>query len=137
MPQDVERERVLVIEVEPEMRIFLSNLLDTGGFEPVVLESAIEELNGFRKADISLIILDAMMPKAGSIQIYRNIKHDEELKNVPIIILSNIDRKTFFHYLKVQNSRYGQGVPEPNAYLEKPPETEHLLGLVRMLTMKE
>lgn len=137
MPRDMEREKVLVIEVEPEMRIFLSNLLDTGGFEPVVLESAITELNGFRKADISLIILDAMMPKAESIQIYRNIKHDEKLKNVPIIILSNIDKRTFFHYLKVQNSRYGQGVPEPNAYLEKPPETGHLLGLVRMLTTKE
>ena len=93
-------------------------------------------MNQLRKTDPSLIILDAMMPKAGSIQIYRNIKHDEKLKNVPIIILSNIDRKTFFRYLKVQSSRFGQGVPEPNAYLEKPPETEHLLGLVRMLTTK-
>ncbi|MDY6971995.1 MAG: response regulator [Thermodesulfobacteriota bacterium] len=137
MPLDVERQRVLVIEVEQEMKIFLSNLLATGGFEPVVFEGPIEGLGKFKSAEPSLIILDAMMPKAEGIQIYRNIKHDETLKHVPIIILSNIDRKSFLYYLKSQDSFYGQKVPGPNAYLEKPPETEHLLGLVRMLTGKD
>ncbi len=136
MSQNLERARVIVIELEPEMRIFLSNLLDAGGFEPIVFEDNLEDLNDFKKADPALIILDAMIPKAGSVRIYRNLKKDQHLKNIPVIMLSTIDQKTFFQYLKVQDSRFGKGVPEPNGYLKKPPEAEQLLGFVRMLTTK-
>jgi two-component system phosphate regulon response regulator PhoB len=134
--QTGKREKVLVIELEPEMRIYLSNLLDTEGFDPIVCEVGTKELNGFKEANPCLIILDAMIPKAGSFHIYRSIKSDEQLKNVPIIMLSNIDRETFFQYLKVQCACPGQKAPEPEAYLEKPPEAENLLALVRRLTAK-
>jgi hypothetical protein len=53
---------------------------------------------------------------------------------IPVIMLSAIDRKTFFLYKKFKSTPSGAGVPEPEAYLEKPPEAEELIGIVQMLT---
>ncbi len=75
-----------------------------------------------------------MIPKAGIIQLYKNIKQDEKLKSVPIIMLSDIDTKTFSQYLRLQDFRWGQEIPEPNAYLKNPPEADHLLGVINLLT---
>jgi CheY-like chemotaxis protein len=62
---------------------------------------------------------------------YRELKTDEELKGIPVIMLSAIAKKTFFHSQKMLNTYRGQVVPEPEAYIEKPPETEDLLRLLQ------
>jgi CheY-like chemotaxis protein len=61
---------------------------------------------------------------------YRELKTDEELKDIPVIMLSAIAKKTFFHSQQVLNTYRGQKVPEPAAYIEKPPETEELLQVL-------
>ncbi len=137
MTQGTTKERVLIIEQEPEMGIYLSNLLGPDGFETIVSKGETKDLCRCRDAEPHLIILDAMIPKAGGFQIYRFIKDDPYLKNVPLIMLSNIDRDTFFQQLKCHCVCPGQQAPEPDAYLEKPPEAEHLLALSRMLTAKK
>ena len=134
MTEGGKKERVLVIELEPEMGIYLSNLLRTEGFETIVSDGGRGELSGYREARPHLIILDGMLPKAGSFQIYRFIKNDDLLRQVPVIMLSNIDKRTFSRQLKVQCGCSGQGASEPDAILEKPPEAERLLALVQMLT---
>ncbi len=129
--------KVLIVDDEPDMRIFVSNLLDSDGFRPILAKDKTEGLKKALEEDPAVIIIDMMMPGESGIQMYRKLKREEGLRNVPVIMLSNIDRKTFFQYMKVQNPPTRQGVPEPDAYLEKPPETEHLLSLVRKLTTKE
>jgi CheY-like chemotaxis protein len=61
---------------------------------------------------------------------YRELKTDDELKDIPVIMLSAIAKKTFFHSQQVLNTYRGQKVPEPVAYIEKPPETEELLQIL-------
>jgi len=51
---------------------------------------------------------------------YRELKTDDELKDIPVIMLSAIAKKTFFHSQQVLNTYRGQKVPEPVAYIEKP-----------------
>ena len=65
---------------------------------------------------------------------YRDLKQDQNLKNVPVIIVSAIDKKTFAFYQKFQIASKYKGVPEPGAYLEKPLEAEELIRLVHTLT---
>jgi CheY-like chemotaxis protein len=75
-----------------------------------------------------------MMPKEGGIRFYRQLKEDEDLKNVPVIMVSAIDKKTFSFYHKLQSMPQKKGVPEPGAYLEKPLEAEELIRIVHRLT---
>jgi len=128
-----ERKKILVVEDEPDMRIFLSTLLSTGGFEPIVADCCATGLQKARKDTPALIIFDVMTGGKDGAQLYRTLKHDEHLKKVPLIMLSTIDEKTFSFYQKTHAAEPDLGVPAPEVYLEKPPEAEELLHLVRRL----
>jgi hypothetical protein len=45
-------------------------------------------------------------------------------------MLSALSKKTFFHSQKVLNEYKGEKVPEPEAYIEKPPESDELLNAI-------
>jgi hypothetical protein len=45
-------------------------------------------------------------------------------------MVSAIAKKTFLHSLKMLNNYRGREVPEPEAYVEKPPEIEELLEII-------
>ncbi|MFC1858368.1 response regulator [Thermodesulfobacteriota bacterium] len=94
------RKKILVVDDESDMMIFLRTLLDTGGFQSIGAENGAEGLKMAREETPALIILDIMMPQEGGVQMFCKLKQDETLKNIPVIMLSAIERKTFFHYLK-------------------------------------
>jgi CheY-like chemotaxis protein len=115
------------------MRIFISTLLETSGYRPILTRDGSEGILKAREIDPDLIILDVMMPGEGGVQMYRQLKTDTLLKNIPVIMLSGVAKKTFTHYLKMLNTRVEASIPEPSAYLEKPPEAEDLIKLTERL----
>ena len=127
------KKTVLIVEDEMDMRIFISTLLETSGYQPVMTRDGREGLIKAREISPDLIILDVMMPGEGGVQMYRQLKTDETLMNIPVILLSGVAKKTFVHYLKMLNTRLEKSIPEPAAYLEKPPEAEDLLKLTERL----
>ena len=127
------KKTVLIVEDEMDMRIFISTLLETSGYRPVMTRDGGEGLVKAREVYPDLIILDVMMPGEGGVQMYRQLKTDEKLMNIPVILLSGVAKKTFAHYLKMLNTRLEGSIPEPCAYLEKPPEAEDLLKLTERL----
>lgn len=134
MNQAVENKKIFLIDDEPEMRIFLFNLLASGGFEPMMVESGTADFQCVRDANPALIIINILKFRDHNMLLYRDLRHDQKLKKIPVIMLSNVDRNTFFHYQKFKNKSFGQGIPEPDAYLVKPPEVDELLQLVQELT---
>ena len=123
--------KVLVVDDELDMRTFISTLLETNGFKPIVAINGEEGLETARKTKPALVILDIMMPKESGIGMYRELKNDPELKHIPVIILSALAKKTFFHSQKVLDKYKGEEIPEPSAYIEKPPEPEELLEAIQ------
>jgi two-component system phosphate regulon response regulator PhoB len=84
-----------------------------------------------RKSRPALIILDIMMPKESGINLYRELRNDPELKGIPVIMLSALSKKTFFHSQKVLDEYKGEKIAEPAAYIEKPPEPDEILEAIR------
>ncbi|MBI4776521.1 MAG: response regulator [Deltaproteobacteria bacterium] len=125
--------KILVVDDELDTRTFLSTLLETSGYIPVLAVDGKEGILKARQLKPELIILDVMMPEEGGIQLYRDIKNDAHLRNTPVIMLSGIAKKTFFHALNMLNLNTSKMVPEPEAYIEKPPEPEELLAWTRSL----
>jgi len=129
--------KVLVVEDEPDMRIFLSNLLETDGFSSTCVQNRQQGMAAASRVFPSVIIIDAMLPEEEGIRMYRDLKKNRDLKHIPVVMLSTFDKKTFLHYRKYQASGLGIGVPEPDAFLAKPPEAEELLKTVRKLSQQK
>ena len=129
----MKKKTVLIVEDELDMRIFISTLLETSGYTPVMTRDGKEGLIKARDVSPDLIILDVMMPGEGGVQMYRQLKTDQNLKAIPVIMLSAVARKTFSHYLNMVNARLEKPIPGPDAYIEKPPEAEELLQMAAQL----
>ena len=127
------KKTVLIVEDEMDMRIFISTLLETSGYTPVVTRDGTEGLIKARDVSPDLIILDVMMPGEGGVQMYRQLKTDQTLKAIPVIMLSAVAQKTFAHYLNMVNARLDRPIPRPEAYIEKPPEADELLQMAARL----
>ena len=124
---------ILVVAEESDTRIFLSNLLTSGGFSPVSTDTMAGGLEKARSLNPDLIVLDVMMANREGIRTYHHLKHDPSLRSIPVIMISAIDRETFFLYERFGALSRGAALAEPDAYLEKPPEAEELIRLVRSL----
>lgn len=127
------KKRVLIVDDELDMRIFISTLLETRGYKPIVTRNGKEGMRKAKSIVPDLIILDVMMPEEGGVQMYRQLKTDNDLKDIPVIMVSAIAKKTFSHYLKMLNVQKEDNIPEPEAYMEKPPEAAALLKMTGRL----
>lgn len=125
--------KVLVIEDDPNMRIFLCNLLRADGFAPLNAQERVEGIETARTRHPDLIVMDGMLPGEASIEIYYRLKSDPELRRIPVIMLASIAQRTFCYYHKCQRLQHPLKVPDPEAFLIKPPEADELLGTVRRL----
>ena len=123
--------KILVVDDELHMRTFVSTLVETNGFKPISAENGEQGLELARQHKPAVIILDVMMPKESGVEMYRAIRTDPALKDTPVIMISALSRKTFFHSQKVLDQYKGETIPEPAAYIEKPPEPEELLEAIQ------
>jgi two-component system phosphate regulon response regulator PhoB len=130
----MENRKILVVDDESDMRIYLSTVVETMGFEPTVAANGAEALEKARAIPPALVILDVMMPNIeDGLRTYQQFREDEGLGHTPIIMLSAIARKTFFHSIRMLKPLSGKRLPEPEAYMEKPPDAAELSRLITML----
>lgn len=125
--------RVLVVDDEMDVRTFITTLLDSNGYKAVVAENGEQGWRKFQEKRPDLVTLDVMMPKESGIKMYRDIKTDPNFASVPVLVISGLARKTFLHSQKVLDQFKNQSVPEPEGYIEKPPEPEELLEEIKRI----
>ena len=123
--------KVLIVDDDADVRKFVSKLIERAGFEPMEAKNGIEGMGKVREDKPDLIILDVLMPKQSGIRMYRELKTDEPLKDIPVIMLSAIAPKSFFRSQEVLAEFAGNSVPEPEAYMEKPEEPDELIALMK------
>ena len=126
------KRRILVVDDEMDIRIFVSTVVETIGFEPIEATSGSEAIEKARLTKPHLVVLDIMMPKIeDGLKTYQQFRTDANLSDIPIIMLSAIAKKTFFHTIRMLNPQEGDPVPDPEAYMEKPPDASELIKLIR------
>jgi two-component system phosphate regulon response regulator PhoB len=127
------KKKILVVDDEMDIRIFISTLLETNGYKPLVAKDGEEGLKMIKESKPDGIILDVMMPKESGLKLYREIKSNENTSQIPVIMCSAVSKKTFFNSHKELDRYHGSSIPEPDAYIEKPPEAEELLSSLQRL----
>lgn len=123
--------KVLIVDDDADVRIFVTTVVETNGYTPIVATNGEEAMAKVRGDKPDLIILDVLMPRESGIRMYRELKTDDNLKDIPVIILSAIAKRTFLRSQAALTEFGGQAVPEPEAYLEKPVEPEELAGTIK------
>ena len=124
------KKKILVVDDEMDIRIFISTLVETNGYKSLVAKDGEEGLKMIKEHKPDLIILDVMMPKESGLKLYREIKSGESTKHIPIIMVSAVSQKTFLHSKRELDRYHGASIPEPEAYIEKPPEAEELIACI-------
>ncbi len=128
-----EGKKVLIVDDEIDMRIFLSTLFKVNGYTPVAVRDGKAGIEKVREQDFDLIMLDVMMPGEGGAVMYRHLKSDAELMDIPVIVLSGVEEKSFLHYLRMSNLGKEKALPDPDYYMEKPPDPDQLIEKAKTL----
>jgi two-component system response regulator VicR len=116
--------KVLVVDDEPDTLELVKLVLESAGFEAILVKSGMEAMAKIDAENLDLVLLDIMMPDMDGWDVFRKIK--EKNKNIPIAILTakaqNIDKLLGLHVLKADD------------YITKPFGKNELIGKVRKLT---
>jgi twitching motility two-component system response regulator PilH len=127
------RKKVLTIDDDPDIISFIVTVLEENDYIPLEANNGEEALAKIRQEKPDLVILDVLMPRQSGIKMYRELKTDDSLKNIPVIILSGITRRTFLRSQEALTEFGGQNVPEPEGYMEKPVEPEELAEMIQKI----
>jgi len=98
---------ILCIEDEPEMIELVRLILERKGFRVTGALGGEKGLEELRKEKPDLILLDLMMPDMDGWEVYRQMKADPNLANIPVIVVTakaqSIDKVLGLHIAKVED----------------------------------
>lgn len=85
---------LLLVEDDPSLIDIYSLIFTHENFTVVIARDGEECLQKVKAVSPDIILLDLMMPKMNGIQALEKLKADEQTKDIPVIMLSNIAEST-------------------------------------------
>jgi two-component system alkaline phosphatase synthesis response regulator PhoP len=82
--------KILLVEDDPMVVRMYQRKLTKDGFRVTLAFNGEEGLAALMKERPDIILLDIMMPKMNGIEMLKRIKADPVLKNIPVVILTNL-----------------------------------------------
>ncbi|MBN1935945.1 MAG: response regulator [Anaerolineae bacterium] len=124
-----DQKKILCIEDEPEMIELVRLILERKGFAFRGADGGQKGLNLIRENKPDLVLLDLMMPEMDGWEVYRQLKADADLKDIPVIVVTakaqSIDKVLGLHIAHV------------DAYITKPFGPQELLdSIYKILNME-
>jgi CheY-like chemotaxis protein len=81
--------KILIIEDDPVMGFVCQRLLSKGGYETEIANDGCKGLECVNSFQPDLILLDLMMPKMSGLEVLKNLRAQESLHSLPIIVMTN------------------------------------------------
>ena len=109
--------KILIIDDDPIIVKYLQAVFSDNGYQTCTASSSMEGLEIVRKEKPDLITLDLQMPGEWGPRFYRKLRKEEELKDIPVIVISGIDGD--------------HAVKNAVAFVSKPFDPEKIIGIVK------
>ena len=98
--------------------------------QPIVADDL---TNGYHRAlaeNPTAIILNMMMPGETGIQMYRSLKRNKALRDIPVIMLATLDKNTFLKCHNLYGHPHCEAYALVDKFMQKPIEAAELLKTV-------
>lgn len=125
--------KILIVDDEQDVVTYLKAVFEDNGYETVTAVNGEEALEKLKSDKPDLVTLDISMPEKTGTRFYKEVKDDQELRKVPIVIITGItgygdDKEAFKKFISSRKT-----VPPPEGFIPKPIDREELLALVAKL----
>lgn len=114
--------RILSIEDDPEMRGLIQLIFERQGHHVVGVKRGDFGLELLKSLKPDVLLLDLMLPDVDGWELYRQLKADQELSQVPVIIVSARSAE--------DDAQNGLRVVGNDRFVEKPFDVKELINIV-------
>ena len=83
-----DKRRVLVVDDEPDVLLLCRVNLEFEGYEVVEAADGVEALEKVRTQRPDVVLLDVMMPRKDGWQVLAELKEDDQLSDIPVVMLT-------------------------------------------------
>jgi len=125
---------ILIIDDDPDIIEAMKVVLENKGYEVRSAQDGAEGMERLKEARPDLIILDVMMRTSQEgFELSRELKHNAQYKDIPILMLTAVKQKTGLDFKDTAGDTSWLPVEE---YLDKPVRPDVLLEKVAELLQK-
>lgn len=82
--------RIMVIDDEESTVKFMTILLSENGYETLSASDGRAGFDMLKEHDVDLIVLDVMMPKKTGFVLFKQLKKDERLRDIPVLMITGV-----------------------------------------------
>ncbi len=82
--------KIVIIEDDKMIREMIAEYLEKKNFEVKVSNNGVDGLRLIKEIKPDLIILDLILPEKDGYTLLEEKKEDDEIKNIPVLLLSNL-----------------------------------------------
>lgn len=125
-----EQPEILIIDDDPNFVVAMKPVLESKGYKVTSACNREEAMEALKKHKPDLILLDIMMEKmTDGFDICYKLKHDPEMKKIPILAVSSITAETGLRFSPTTDGEYF----EADDFMEKPVVPTALLARIGKL----
>ena len=84
------KKKILVVEDDPMISSMYKTKFEADGFEVFIADNGASGLELAKKEMPDLIMLDVILPQLDGFAVLEQIKKDQAIKNIPVIMLTNL-----------------------------------------------
>lgn len=84
----MDKKKILIVDDEAHIVELVRVCLEDSDYEIVEAYDGAEALNKARQEKPDLILLDIMLPKMDGYEVCKNLKHSEDTRHIPVVMLT-------------------------------------------------
>ncbi|BBO89766.1 response regulator transcription factor [Desulfosarcina ovata] len=124
-----EKKRILVVDDEPDFCSIVQGNLEKEGFDVEVAYDGVQGIEKVKANRPDAIVLDVMMPEKDGYEVCKELKGDEGLADIPILMLTAVAS----HVSSTRYSHFDGMSMEADDYLPKPASAEEITDSLKAL----
>ena len=117
--------RILVVDVEADVRVYLTTVLEDAGAEVITAADGDEAIVAAGLETPDMITLDLSMPGKDGIEAFSELRKTGGLEDIPVCIVTG--------HPEFRKLIYDRPVPPPDGYMDKPVDEEKLVSNIRRI----
>ena len=115
------RKHILIVDDDPDNRLFLRTVLESRGYECYEAKDGEFALGALRNSRFDLLLTDYQMPNMNGLSLIRNLQEDPDIEPLPAIMISGSVDYDLCHQAQAEGAY---------AFLQKPYSFEEMLSVV-------